>query len=197
MLDMLDETAILDRAKQGNQEAIAQLVMKFQQLVRHYLYSLTPDPTIADDLAQEVFVKLFNSIDRIDPNRGIKPYLMRITKNMAIDYWRKLDHRGKKNNEILFCDLEQYYEPSLEDYMTEKVSLKFEALKICLENLNNRICRVIKSFYYENLSCREIACAIGKSESNIRTMLYRGRKALHKCIIKRIKEFEQIEHKCN
>lgn len=194
---MQDETAILDRAKQGNQEAIAQLVMNYQHLVRHYLYSLTPDPSIADDLAQEVFVKLFNSIDHIDSNRGIKPYLMRITRNTAIDFWRKIGHDRKKNNEILFCDLEQYYDPSREDCKAEKFSPKFEALNKCLERLNDRICHVIKSFYYENLSCREIACTIGKSESNIRTMLYRGRKALYKCIIKGIKEFEQIEHKGN
>jgi RNA polymerase sigma-70 factor (ECF subfamily) len=194
---MLDETAILNLAKQGNQEAIAQLVMKYQQLVRHYLYSLAPDPSIADDLAQEVFVKLFNSIERIDPDRGIKPYLMRMTRNMAIDYWRKMDHRRRKSNEILFCDLEQYYEPSHEDDMAENISPKFEALKICLGELNDRLCRVIKSFYYENLNCREIACKIGKSESNIRTMLYRGRQVLHKCIVRQIKEFKQIEYKRN
>lgn len=186
---MQEETAILDRAKQGDQEAIAQLVMNYQHLVRHYLYALTPDPSIADDLAQEVFVKLFDSIDRIDPDRNIKPYLMKITRNMAIDHWRKMSSRGKKNNEILFCDLEQYYEPSREPCKAEKIAPMFEALNKCLETLNVRICQVIKSFYYENLSCREIACAIGKSESNIRTMLYRGRKALHKCMIKRIKEF--------
>lgn len=189
MGDMLDENAILDRAKQGDPEAVAHLVMKYQHLVRHYLYSLSPDPSMADDLAQEVFVKLFNSIERIAPDRGIKPYLMRMTRNMAIDHWRKMSNRREKRNEILFCDLEQYYEPSHESSMAEKSSPKFEVLKICLEKLNDRICRVIKSFYYENLSCREIACTIGKSESNIRTMLYRGRKALHKCITKRIKEF--------
>ncbi|MGD9365339.1 MAG: sigma-70 family RNA polymerase sigma factor [Desulfobacteraceae bacterium] len=194
---MLDEIAILDRAKQGNQEAIAHLVMKYQQLVRHYLYSLAPDPSIADDLTQDVFVKLFDSIERIDPDRGIKPYLMRITRNMAIDNWRKIRNRRKRNNEILFCDLEQYYEPLPAAYKAEEISPIFEALNKCLETLNERILRVIKSFYYENLSCREIGRTIGKSESNIRTMLHRGRKALYQCISKRIKEFEQVGYKRN
>ncbi len=190
---MPDETAIIDRAKKGNQEAIAHLVMTYQHVVRRYLYALAPDPSIADDLAQEVFVKLFDSLDRIDPQRGLKPYLMRMTRNMAIDYWRKISSRRKKSNEILFCDLEQYYEPSRETFSAEKNAPMFDAMNRCLETLNDRICRVIKSFYFENLSCREIACTIGKSESNIRTMLYRGRKALYKCITKKVNEFEKNE----
>jgi RNA polymerase sigma-70 factor (ECF subfamily) len=190
---MLDESAVLEQVKQGDQQAIACLVMHYQHMVRNYLYALAPDPSIADDLAQEVFVKLIRSIDRIDPARGVKPYLLRITRNMAIDHWRKESNRRKKYNEILFCDLEKYYEPASEQYKAPLLSLRFEALRRCLETLNYRIGGIIKGFYYQNLSCRELADATGKSEGNIRTLLYRGRKALLKCMRTRIKELESTE----
>src|SRR6185436_1985662 len=97
---MRDE--VLLRAQAGDPEAIAQIVRAHQGLIRGYVARLSPDPVTADDLAQEVFLAALRSLDRVDPDRGIRDYLLGIARNLGRLAWRDRLKGKEISGEALF-----------------------------------------------------------------------------------------------
>src|SRR5262245_42559591 len=80
---------LLARAQAGDQQAMAQLLMENQGIIRSYVARLAPDPVSADDLVQEVFLAALRSIEKVDPHLGIRGFLLGIARNMVRMAWRK------------------------------------------------------------------------------------------------------------
>ena len=91
----LTEDELVAMTSKGDLEAFNQLVLNYQDMVYHHAYALVGDPDIADDIAQESFIKAFRNVSRF---RGgsFRSWLLRIVTNTFYDLLRRFRVRREQ-----------------------------------------------------------------------------------------------------
>lgn len=82
-LEQPGESALVERAKRGDQSAYGELVTRYQALAARVAYVITASATDADDVAQDAFVKAYYALDRFRDGAPFRPWLLRIVANEA------------------------------------------------------------------------------------------------------------------
>lgn len=125
----------------------------------------------AEDVFQEVFLKLFRHKEGICNEEHLKAWLIRVTvnqcKSLAVTVWNKRR-----------VSMESVAEQGEEMQADEGESEVYEAV----EKLPPKYREVIHLFYYEELQIREIAAVLERNEATIKTQLARGRQMLEKML---------------
>ncbi len=175
---MLSDQALLEQYQQGNREAISQLLERHSRRLRDYMRMLVKDNDVADDLMQEVLIKVVKVIDegRYTDKGRFLPWLLRIAHNRVLDYFRA-NKQAKTVNESSagydFLGSKNLAEPSIEDNLiSEQLA---EEVRSLVEMLPEEQRDVVRMRYYEGLSFKEIAEQTGVG---INTALGRMRYAL-------------------
>ena len=177
-VQMLSDQELLNLYLQGNKSAISTLIDKYNRRVRDYLRMMVKDNDVADDIAQETFIKAVSVIDegRYVDNGKFASWIMRIAHNKALDFFRA----QKNNNSVSesssgynILGTMRYSEKSIEDSMiSDQISADIRAL---VDLLPEEQREVVMLRYYSDLSFKEIAEQTGVS---INTALGRMRYAL-------------------
>jgi RNA polymerase sigma-70 factor (ECF subfamily) len=76
-------------AREGDEHAYREMVRRYGPPVFDLIYGMVGQRELAEDLAQETFVKAFRALDRHDPERKPSAWILRIANNTAIDYVRR------------------------------------------------------------------------------------------------------------
>ncbi len=85
----LEDIQLVKRCLKGDQKAYAFLLRKYQHGAYNLCYRLVSNPEMAQDLAQESFVKVFNALKQYDSKYRFSSWLYRVVKNHCYDYLRK------------------------------------------------------------------------------------------------------------
>ncbi len=83
---------IMERIRDGDQQAVADLVRRFQHELLGFFYHQCWDQLVAEELAQDVFVNVYRSRARYQPTAKVRTYLYRIAHNLWIDHIRRQKH---------------------------------------------------------------------------------------------------------
>ena len=85
------DSELISQFRKGNEEAFALIVNKYKAKVFTSVYLIVKDKDVAEDLIQEVFIKVIKTVrsDRYNEEGKFQPWLMRIAHNLAIDHFRK------------------------------------------------------------------------------------------------------------
>lgn len=175
---MLSDQQLLELYQQGNESAISQLLERHARRLRDYIRMMVKDADTADDLMQEVMIKVVRVIDegRYTDKGRFLPWLMRIARNRVLDYFRAQKQAKTINEAEAGYDIlgtTRIVEHSIEDeIITEQTA---EELRTLIEMLPDEQRDVVKMRYYEGLSFKEIA---EQSNVSINTALGRMRYAL-------------------
>jgi RNA polymerase sigma-70 factor (ECF subfamily) len=89
---MADERTLIHRARQGETRAAEELFRRHWRTAWRAAYAVTMRRELANDVAQEGFVRAVSSLDRFDVTRPFAPWLTRICANLAIDELRRERH---------------------------------------------------------------------------------------------------------
>lgn len=175
---ILSDSQLLNLYMQGDKSAISTLIDKYNRRVRDYLRMMVKDVDLADDIAQETFIKVVSVIDegRYKDNGKFLSWVLRIAHNKALDYFRS----QKNNNSVSESSAGynvlgtlKYAEKTIEDNMIgEQIDADVRNL---VELLPDEQREVVMLRYYSDLSFKEIAEQTGVS---INTALGRMRYAL-------------------
>ncbi len=92
------DTALVERCRAHDQAAFNEVVSRYKNKVYNYLFRMMGNPADAEDLTQEVFVRLYTSLDSFRSQSSLNTWLFRIAGNLCIDYFR----RSKKHRAIAF-----------------------------------------------------------------------------------------------
>jgi len=84
-----DDKAIIYEYIKGDQKALEFLVKRYLKPIYSFVYRNIGDVEAAEDVTQEVFVKVWKNIRKFDLNKDFKPWIFQIAKNASIDYLRK------------------------------------------------------------------------------------------------------------
>ena len=171
---------------EGEPHAFEEIVGRYQRLVFNIVYHYLGRRGEVEDLAQEVFLKVFRSLDTFDAKRPLKAWISRITANTCLDEVRK----ARKRKIQLFADLgrdeedrvEYFYERfSQHSTLSERdVQELFELLEKLMGRLNeeDKMAFVLREL--EGLSYPEIAQALQTTELAARIRVSRSKRRLQK-----------------
>ena len=123
------------------------------------------NPTDADDVFSEAFLAYFKKERTFESEEHRKAWLIRVTINCAKDLLEQRSH------------LQQYQEETMTDQPAPDSSAYMD-LYAAIEQLRPEYREVIKLFYLDDLSVREIAQILGKNENTVKTQLSRAREKL-------------------
>jgi len=90
-VDIKDETTMIGRLKQDDDSAFRSLFEEYKRLVFHMAYRLTGNTHEAEDVVQEVFIKVYRGIEGFREECSLKTWILKITINLCRNY-----HRRKK-----------------------------------------------------------------------------------------------------
>src|SRR5215211_5916558 len=82
---------LVTRTLAGREDGFEELVRRYQRPIVAYVYRLVGDYDAALDLAQEVFIKVYSSLERYRPEFKFSTWIYRIAHNAAIDHLRRID----------------------------------------------------------------------------------------------------------
>lgn len=174
----IDDLESISRVLIGDKQAFAELVRKYQGKVRAYCYSMLTDREAAEDAAQEVFIKVFRSLDRFKADSSFSTWLYRITANHCMDLLRK---RARENNISWDALTEKTGEPHTPLHSNENplsVVEHKDLLGKVLSVLNLEYREIIILREVQELSYEEIAEVLQCSLDAVKARLKRARKQL-------------------
>ena len=162
----------------GDREAFRFLMERYQQMLFGYLFRLLlRDSETARELTQNVFMKAFENLARVDRNRPLAPWLYRIAHNEAANYLRT---RARHPETALETDHWSGI-PASETDSPEDAQLASEestAIRQALDQLKPRQREALVLHYFEDRSYEEIAEILDIPPGTVGTLIHRGRKRL-------------------
>lgn len=146
------ELRILPEIRCGNQQAYQSLFHYYYERLYHYALTFTSDQSKAEDIVQEVFLKVWTKRESLHTNGSLKAYLYRMTYNEFINGYRK----EKRYHEELDAFKFQALTPLLEE-SEETWQLKLNKLKEAVDKLPPRCREIFLLHKQEGVSQKEIA----------------------------------------
>jgi RNA polymerase sigma-70 factor (ECF subfamily) len=156
-----------------------------QGLIYRYAYALTRDGALAEDVTQEVFLRLHGHLDSDQREGMLRAWLLRVTANIARNLLRT--RRRAAAREGAFA-IEMYQTP---DSVTPDDELSRQAEIARAQHVLGKLKEPLRScllLRHEGLSYREIAAALGLKESGVGSLIVRGRDKFMKLYLKTGKE---------
>jgi RNA polymerase sigma-70 factor (ECF subfamily) len=163
------ESALIARAKAGDPDAISGLYERYAPQIRRYIASRLGDPSLAEDICGDVFVKVLESLDRYE-DRGwpFSAWLYRIAYARTVDVLRQARRRPSLPlDESLLGALE----PPDEAVMAR---LSYHEISGIMEELTSDQRLVLRLRFGEDRSLAEIAQSLGRSVGSVKALQHRG-----------------------
>lgn len=162
----MDERSFINGLKTGREECFIELVNLYKKKIFSLCYSYTRDYQEAEDLSQEVFLKLYNVIDTFREECSLSTYIYRIAVSKCIDFKRK-----KSIKNFLTGLINKY---GKEDFAVEDK----DYVRSCVLSLPEDLKIPIILYYYMGLSQKEIGEILNLSQKSIEGRIYRAKKKL-------------------
>lgn len=180
-LNISDEEDLITRTQNGDTEAFNPLVRKYQPRIYNFIYRRIQNHEAAEDLCQEVFLKAWQALPNFQRRAVFYSWLHQIAVNCSIDFIRKQSRQIVFATEELTINPDDTFQmpqthPSPDDIL-EKEELG-DIIREVVTQLPPGQHAVFNLRYREELSIKEIASRLNKSESTIKAHLYHARQNL-------------------
>ncbi len=170
------EIHCIERIKKGDHEAFSWIVDKYKDLVYTLCIKMLSSAEDAEEAAQDVFVKVYKSINSFRGNSKFSTWIYRITYNQCISMIRKKVKMIDLVDELSDGKIDDETLDALELLKQEERSF---FIKQAMEALPETDAFVLTLFYFEELSLEEICEVTGQTNNNIRIRLHRARKKMY------------------
>lgn len=180
---MLVDQDLVEKARSGDSAAFNQLVLAYRRRILGTISRLIGRPEDVEDVAQEVFVRLYYSLDQLRTPEVFEPWLYRLTVNASYDYLRRARRRGESRmadlseQQVAMADSlaggRQQDEDRQRTEVREFVSSLFEHV-----SEEDRILLMLKEV--EGLSLKELENIYHVNENALKVRLFRARQRVLK-----------------
>jgi RNA polymerase sigma-70 factor (ECF subfamily) len=180
----LSDAQIMLRVKAGDDSAFEYLVQKYRRPMLSFMYRMAHNTAVAEDLAQEVFLRVYRSREKYEASAKFTTWLYRIASNLAVNHARDTRHQRPENTVSLD-------EPEPDTGLTmdlpdtsltaEEAIVKRErlaAIRQRVEALPERQKMALIMHKYQQMDYRQIADVLKLSESAIKSLLFRAYETL-------------------
>jgi RNA polymerase sigma-70 factor (ECF subfamily) len=174
----LEDDILIQRAKEGDQEAFRRFVERYSGEIYNYFIRSTGSVEDSEDLTQQCFVNLYNSLENYRRSASVRTFLYRIATNLAISFSRK-----RKSPLSLDLLVERGFDPASQSPADspEDLAHAVEIRKAYVEALATLPAEwglILDLRVGKEMSYKEIADAVGRSVSSVESVLFRARERL-------------------
>ena len=184
----MTEEALIEQLKLKNTAVFSKLIDNYQQKVFGTCLSFVPNKEDAEDLVQEVFLEVFNSISKFKGNSTLSTWIYRITTNKCLEFIRK--QKTKKRTGFLKPLFSQDFSIDKTNYFTEFNHPGFlleakelnETLFKAINKLPESQTLIFTLHKIDGKSYQEIAEITDRSVSSVESVMFRAKKNLQKLL---------------
>ena len=191
-LDLLNlpDADVVALAQQGRDAAFRELIRRYERPVFSLVYRMVRDRELAEDLAQDTFIKVLNHIDRYRPEFKLSSWLFKIANNVAIDHLRRrtldtISMDGSPNAqtadaiEATAIDVVGDEESALDELEAREMG---SAIERAIASLRPEYRSCIMLRHVEGRSYEEIAATLDLPLGTVKTYIHRARQELRRAL---------------
>ncbi|MDQ6612026.1 MAG: sigma-70 family RNA polymerase sigma factor, partial [Gemmatimonadota bacterium] len=189
-LATIPDADVVRLAQQGREPAFRELVRRYERPVFSLVFRMVRDRELAEDLAQDAFIKVLNHIDRYSPEFKFSSWLFKIANNVAIDHLRRrrvstISMDGSPNAgtaaevEASSIELGADQESALEELEAKELG---SSIEVAIGALRPEYRSCIMLRHVEGRSYEEIAATLDLPLGTVKTYIHRARHELRKAL---------------
>lgn len=183
----MEDTALVGQVAEGDEDALGQLYDRFGQAVYSLCLRIVRDGATAEELTQEVFVRLWRSAASFEPTRGrVSTWLLRIAHNLALNEVRRRQSRPVVAPDVdwelesaSLADTSTEGDPSIAVWMRERA----ETVRHALAQLPTPQRQAIELAFFGGLSQAEVAAALGDPLGTVKSRIRVGMQRLRELLV--------------
>ena len=190
-LDPASDAAIMLRAAAGDESSFNFLAQKYHRPIIHFLYRMVRNEAVAEELAQEVFLRVYRSRESYRAEAKFSTWLYRIATNLAVNHAR--DTRHQRAAQTVYLDAPDAETGSTPDVADEEPSVeqrllrdeRMNAIRTHVMALPERQRMAVLMHKYQGMDYKQIGEVLKLSESATKSLLFRAYQTLRD----KLKEF--------
>jgi RNA polymerase sigma-70 factor (ECF subfamily) len=182
---------LVTRAVEGREDGFEELVRRYQRPIAAYVYRMVGDYEAALDLTQEVFIKIYGSLERYRPEYKFSTWIYKIAHNAAVDHLRRHAVREQSLTKALTGEFEgEQYDLPVEsrrlspEQESERAERRAE-IESVVRALPNAYRELVLLRHSHDLSYDEIALVTGLPLGTVKNRLFRARDMMRQQFIQR------------
>jgi RNA polymerase sigma-70 factor (ECF subfamily) len=193
---MLVDFELIERARNGDGSAFNQLVQAYRKRILGTIARLISRSEDVEDVGQEVFLRLYDSLDQLRTAEVFEPWLYRLTVNAAYDYLRRQRRRQESRmsdlteQQVMLADAAAGGKRSVEEQRRTKVRELVQSL-LSKVSEEDRILLTMKEV--EGLSLKELEKIYGVNENALKVRLFRARQRVLKAFEAQGGDLEELD----
>lgn len=174
------DTQLMLRVREGDTASFALLLERHRSPVMHFIYRMVQDAAVAEELAQETFLRVYRSRESYQPTAKFTTWLFRIATHLALNWLR--DNRNRRNQESLDDGAEMPARqvpdsgPNVEDWMVRNA--KAAEIRRSIQSLPEKQRAAVLMHKYQDMEYTQIAKTLSCLESAVKSLLFRAYESL-------------------
>jgi len=170
--------ALIERCLKGDQAAWEQIVRQHWRKVFNVAYKFVGSHDQAEDLAQDIFLKIFRSLDTFDRRANFQTWLISVSRNLCIDHYRSVRKERQTIDREVTSDQLSPVSRSVSPLAALEQRDLAALLRQALQGLPQSLRTAVLLRDIQELSYQEIAQRLGLPEGTVKSRINRGRKEL-------------------
>jgi len=166
----ISDLELVNQSKSGDPEAFSELVRRHQHVVFNVSYRFMRDSALAEDMAQEAFLKAYRLLKGFRGDCSFSTWMYRVTCSVCLTEL----NRRKRRNEV---EQELQYNVETSEEPVENPDMP-EMIRRCVRRLPDRYVQIITLYYLKGVSYEEIAQVMNIPMGTLKTWMFRARKQL-------------------
>ena len=172
-----NDQELIERLRRRDPDAMSDLYDRYSRIVYSVILRVVRNASVAEELAQETFLRAWNRAGDFDAARGkLVPWLLTIARNRAIDYLRSTAGQQQSNTFELLSSERVTLFVNTEDRMLDLEQAR--RIRAAFSQLNKNQREVLELAYFEGLSQSEISAKLNEPLGTIKTRMQLGMKKL-------------------
>ena len=169
---------VLRRAQRGDERAFAQILRAYETPIFNYVYRIVGDRALAEDLTQEVFVRVFQALPRFSLRCKFTTWLFQVTKNRVLDELRARERRPHSVVAIEDAPRLEIVDPPVERLET------IEAVWRAVGNLNPDLKMALLLRDVAGLPYNEIADSLEITLATVKWRIFKAREEVQQALVR-------------
>jgi RNA polymerase sigma-70 factor, ECF subfamily len=168
---------IIERVRTGDEHSYRLLVERYQTLIFTIAFRMVRDRTEAEDIAQDVFLKVYRTLDQFREESSFKTWICRIATNRCIDWKRKHGVRQDATTQVDEADrlVDEIHERPEQSLVRRETQAE---IRKAIEEMPEKYRTILLMYHFQGLSYKEIADQQDISPRTVETRLYRAKHLL-------------------
>lgn len=173
-----DDWHLVSLSRAGNTEAFSELVRRHQHVVFNVAQRYMRDMCLAEDMAQEAFLKAFRLLRGFRGECSFRSWMYRVTSSVCLTELNRRRRRGEVEFEPHHDVRAEGSEPTDTDFA--------EQIRACIPRLPERYATIITLYYLQGVSYEDIAQALEIPMGTLKTWMFRARRQLRRIVEKEL-----------